>query len=242
MAGGGLVAGKRMFSREVLCSDAYTDLSFEAQSLYVQLCMDADDWGFVGAPKRLQRSIGTSESAMKELHERGFVRTFESGALVILDWWRNNTITESRRKPTAYPSELSMLTETESGRYEPVDDKAYEQHANAFKEHEVACKVHASKEEVSSVEVSTDKGRKRKRFVKPTREELLDFCRKEGLTCVEREVDRFIDYYESNGWMVGKNHMKDWRATARNWERRKSAERGNRDEGVFDAIGAAIGG
>ena len=34
------------------------------------------------------------------------------------------------------------------------------------------------------------------------------------------EADHFIDYYTSNGWKVGRNAMKDWRATARNWMRR----------------------
>lgn len=34
------------------------------------------------------------------------------------------------------------------------------------------------------------------------------------------EADKFIDYYQSNGWKVGRNAMKDWQATARNWMRR----------------------
>jgi hypothetical protein len=35
-----------------------------------------------------------------------------------------------------------------------------------------------------------------------------------------QEADKFIDYYSSNGWKVGRNAMKDWRATARRWVRR----------------------
>ena len=39
---------------------------------------------------------------------------------------------------------------------------------------------------------------------------------------VAHEAERFNDYYSSNGWMVGKNKMRDWRAAARNWlERNK---------------------
>ena len=41
--------------------------------------------------------------------------------------------------------------------------------------------------------------------------------------CLERKnaVDaaRFVDYYTANGWKVGKNPMKDWRAAVRTWER-----------------------
>ena len=43
--------------------------------------------------------------------------------------------------------------------------------------------------------------------------------------CIERQnnvdFEAFYDFYESKGWKVGKNKMKDWKAAVRNWERRK---------------------
>lgn len=60
------------------------------------------------------------------------------------------------------------------------------------------------------------------RFTPPTVEEVF-------LYCVERKntVDpqRFVDFYTSKGWMVGKTKMKDWKASVRNWE--KSEEKDN---------------
>lgn len=56
-----------------------------------------------------------------------------------------------------------------------------------------------------------------KRFTPPTKDEILQFCFEEGLSI---DVEYFIDYYNSNGWVVGKNKMKDWKATVRNWARR----------------------
>lgn len=57
---------------------------------------------------------------------------------------------------------------------------------------------------------------KRKRFVKPTLSEIEQYC-------IERKnnvnAEQFFDYYESNGWKVGKNSMKDWKACVRTWER-----------------------
>ncbi|MCI1958858.1 MAG: DUF4373 domain-containing protein [Clostridia bacterium] len=55
-----------------------------------------------------------------------------------------------------------------------------------------------------------------KRFVQPAAEEVQVYCseRKNGI-----DAQRFIDYYTSNGWMVGKNPMKDWKAAVRTWER-----------------------
>jgi predicted phage replisome organizer len=59
----------------------------------------------------------------------------------------------------------------------------------------------------------------RKRFVPPSREEVQAYCqeRQNGV-----DAERFIDYYTSNGWMVGKNKMKDWKASVRTWERNGS--------------------
>nr|DAN02818.1 MAG TPA: replisome organizer protein [Caudoviricetes sp.] len=57
---------------------------------------------------------------------------------------------------------------------------------------------------------------KRKRFEKPTLSEIKQYC-------IERKnnvnAEQFFDYYESNGWKVGKNAMKDWKACVRTWER-----------------------
>lgn len=60
-------------------------------------------------------------------------------------------------------------------------------------------------------------GGKRKRFTPPTLEEVAGYCEERGNGI---DPERFIDYYESNGWMVGKNRMKDWKAAVRTWERR----------------------
>lgn len=57
---------------------------------------------------------------------------------------------------------------------------------------------------------------KKKRFIKPTLEEIKQYC-------IERnnnvDAQHFYDYYESNGWKVGKNAMKNWQAAVRTWEK-----------------------
>ena len=66
-----------------------------------------------------------------------------------------------------------------------------------------------------------------KRFKPPTLQEVKAYC-------IERNNDidpeRFIDFYESKGWMVGKNKMKDWKAAVRSWESR------NKKKDKFDYI------
>lgn len=59
---------------------------------------------------------------------------------------------------------------------------------------------------------------KRTAFVAPSLEELRVFVSEQKLTNVN--PDEFIDYYTANGWRAGRNPMKDWKAAARNWNRR----------------------
>lgn len=54
-------------------------------------------------------------------------------------------------------------------------------------------------------------------FVPPTVEDVRVYRDEKGYRNVDPE--RFVDFYSSKGWMVGKNKMKDWKAAVRNWER-----------------------
>lgn len=60
---------------------------------------------------------------------------------------------------------------------------------------------------------------KERKFKKPTLEEVKEYCLERN-NKVDAEL--FINYYESNGWKVGKNSMKDWKACVRTWERNKA--------------------
>ena len=63
------------------------------------------------------------------------------------------------------------------------------------------------------------RGTTRKRFVRPTLDEVKQYC-------VERhnsvDAQRFIDFYSSKGWLVGNQPMKDWKAAVRTWEQREN--------------------
>ena len=62
-----------------------------------------------------------------------------------------------------------------------------------------------------------------RRFAPPTLAEVQEYIREKNYSI---DAERFIDYYEANGWKVGKNPMKDWKATVRNWERRNGNDFG----------------
>lgn len=54
------------------------------------------------------------------------------------------------------------------------------------------------------------------RFVKPTVEEIEAYCKERNNNV---DAEHFFDHYEGNGWKVGKNPMKDWKAAVRTWEK-----------------------
>ena len=57
-----------------------------------------------------------------------------------------------------------------------------------------------------------------RRFTPPTLEEVVDYVHERGASV---DAQKFIDFYASKGWMVGKNPMKDWKAAVRTWEKRE---------------------
>lgn len=64
-----------------------------------------------------------------------------------------------------------------------------------------------------------DKPPTRHRFSPPTVDEVREYCVTKGYTV---DPNRFVDYYTSNGWIVGKTKMKDWKAAVRNWNGKES--------------------
>lgn len=103
------MAERRMFTSQIIDSDAFQDMSLSAQALYFHLGMKADDDGFLGNPKRVQRMIGASEDDMKLLLMKNFIYLFDTGICVIKHWKMHNYIQKDRYKPTAYELEKSML-------------------------------------------------------------------------------------------------------------------------------------
>ena len=111
------MAERRMFSKQIIDSDAFLDMSASAQSLYFHLAMRADDDGFVNNPRKIQRMIGAADDDLKILIAKRFIIIFESGVIVIKHWRMHNYIRADRYKETAYIDEKSQLSIKENGSY-----------------------------------------------------------------------------------------------------------------------------
>ena len=65
--------------------------------------------------------------------------------------------------------------------------------------------------------IKENKQKKNTTFQKPTLEEVKSYCKERNNNV---DAERFIAYYESNGWKVGRNPMKDWKMAVITWEKR----------------------
>jgi len=79
---------------------------------------------------------------------------------------------------------------------------------------------HDAPEAETETEAEVEKKRKEKpkpkRFVPPTPDDVKQYCRERNNAV---DPERFVDFYASKGWMVGKTKMKDWKASVRTWEK-----------------------
>lgn len=213
------MAERRMFNKQITRSDAFLDMPRSTRLLYYDLSLDADDDGFIDKYKSIMRLTGASEDDLKLLIAKSFIIPFENGVIVIKHWRMNNLIRSDRYKPTVYQEEKKQLSLKENGSYTkkttigiPNDNQRETQYSiekdSIVKESIV--------EEVVAAAPSPSK-----RFVKPTLEEVKEYClsRKNNI-----DAQQFIDFYESKGWKVGNQSMKDWKACVRTWEQRNKVE------------------
>ena len=220
------MAEKRMLSKKVLDTDAFLDMPLSAQALYFHLAINADDEGFIGNPKRIRDYIGAGEDDLALLIEKRFVILFKSGVVVIRHWKIHNTLRRDRSHPTLFAEEKAGLIVEDNGAYSDrfFDSIHVNQTVTALQPND----NHVSTEDkIEEDRLKEDKGEEvntpenedpnpSKRFRKPSISDIAAYCAANGY---KLDAHRFYDYYESNGWRVGKTPMKNWQAAIRNWER-----------------------
>lgn len=205
------MAERRMFAKTIVTSDAFLDMPATSRSLYMLLCVLADDDGFVNAPRSIMRMSGATEDDMKLLITKRFVLAFESGVIVIKHWKIHNLIQKDRYKETKYLDEKATLALDENNAYteatQPMCPPCIQDVSNPEPQ------VRLGK---GSLGKDREDVQPQKRFAKPTLEEVQAYCAERGKGV---DAQKWFDYYSANGWRVGKNPMKDWKAAVRTWER-----------------------
>ena len=157
--------------------------------------------------------VGTIKQALSMFKELGLIEILENGAIYMLDIQNfiGKGSTEADRQrlyDRRISEERKQKKLTQSRNLEEILEKSTpEIEIELEKDIEIEEEIHSSAKSTTT---------KRKRFEKPTLSEIEQYC-------IERNnnvnAEQFFDYYESNGWKVGKNSMKDWKAAVRTWEK-----------------------
>jgi hypothetical protein len=202
-----------MFTKKVTDDDNFMSLSSSAQALYLHLSMSADDDGFCNQVSASMFKAHASVQDLQALLEKRYIYQFDSGVIVIKHWRMANALRKDRYTPTAFQEELAKLDLKDNGSYTWLPS---------------GCQVVA--ERLPQVSIDKDSigkvnNKKNTTFVKPTLDEVKNYCLERNNSV---DPESFIDFYESKGWLIGKNHMKDWKAAVRTWEKRNKGESNDR--------------
>ena len=228
------MAERRMFAKTIIDSDAFLEMPATSQLLYFHLSMRADDEGFVNKPKSIMRTVGCKDDDLSVLCAKGFIIPFESGIVVIKHWYIHNWIRNDRKHGTKYFEEREKLTVKENG--------AYSTNTQCLTD---GCQMSDIPDTESRLgkdrlgKDSIDSADKPRRFTKPTVEEVAKYCKERNNRV---DAQRFFDFYESKGWLVGKTPMKEWKACVRTWEQRdQKGGKGERTEEDYTTSSTGYG-
>lgn len=173
--------------------------------------------------------IGTVKQALSIFKDLGLIDVLENGAIYMLDIqnfigkgsseadrkreYRQRIETDRTNVQTNLQTNLRQISEKSPPEIEIELEK----------------EIKIEKKIDSSASTTT----KRKRFEKPSISDIKQYCMERNNNV---NAEHFFDYYESNGWKVGKNSMKDWKAAVRTWERSEYRKPNSKKNSKEDAI------
>lgn len=213
------MANRRMFAKTIIDSDAFLDMPPSTQVLYFHLAMRADDDGFINNPKTIMRMVGAKDDDIKLLIAKRFIIPFESGVVVIKHWRIHNYIQKDRYTETKYIDEKNQLIINEKNAYSLKQISLLDDENDNVYILDTQVRKGKDRLEIGKdrLELERDKN-KATRFITPTIDEIKTFLNEQEYeTDIDRYADRFYNFYESKGWKVGKEKMKDWKAAIRGW-------------------------
>lgn len=173
--------------------------------------------------KQMERETGYNDDTVKRLINRmqemhHVIRySTETKEILLLNWWRYNW-PKSKKVESAIRSVADHIKHEPFRRY--CMDMVSLRYGNGMDTTDTESVTETVTETEYSI-FSAAKPHNTKKFTPPTVEEVRAYCI-ERMNSVDAE--RFVDYYSANGWMIGKNAMKDWKAAVRSWEKNRSKE------------------
>ena len=170
--------------------------------------------------------VGTIKQALSVFKDLGLIDVLDNGAIYMLDIQNfiGKGSSEADRKREYRQRIETDRTNVQTNLRQISDKSTPEIEIELEKDIEIEKEIHSSAKSTTT---------KRKRFEKPTLSQITQYCLERNNNV---NAEQFYDYYESNGWKVGKNSMKDWKAAVRTWERSEYRKPNSKKNSKEDAI------
>jgi hypothetical protein len=231
----------RILKESICTSDSIASLSLEAEQLFYRMIVNCDDYGVLDARISILKSrcfplISSDitdeqmKSRLKEIADQNIIIFYENSGryyIKMVSWENHQQIRAKRPKYPLITDNNSNLISSDIICNQMISNVTVIQsnpiQSNPIRESESNLYV-GEKESPTPPDTSKQK----KQFILPEVEEIFAYCSERN-----NKVDpqRFFDFYQSKGWMVGKNKMKDWKAAVRTWEsgKNQTLEKPNQD-------------
>lgn len=170
--------------------------------------------------------VGTIKQALSVFKDLGLIDVLDNGAIYMLDIQNfiGKGSSEADRKREYRQRIETDRTNVQTNLRQISDKSTPEIEIELEKDIEIEKEIHSSAKSTTT---------KRKRFEKPTLSQITQYCLERNNNV---NAEQFFDHYESNGWKVGKNSMKDWKAAVRTWERSEYRKPNSKKNSKEDAI------
>lgn len=207
----------RIIKESICTSDTIDELSWFEEVLFYRLLTYVDDYGRGDGRVKVIKgkvfplkdlSLEEVSEAMKKLSKVGLIQKYKVNEhpYIQMTTWKNHQ--NIRNKKSKFP---------------PIEDGEIVNDCEQLKSIDINCnQLNANVPVIQSNPIQSESNPNpnpiRRTFKKPTLEELESYINDKSLNV---NAHTFMDYYESNGWKVGRNPMKDWKATVRRWNEKE---------------------
>ena len=200
----------RILKESICTSDNIDGLSAFNETVFYRLIVNVDDYGRIDARPKILASrlfplkdirVNQIEDALRALTSAELVSTYtvDGKPFLQMNTWDRHQNVRAKKSKCPSPEEADHLQASASNCMQMNSDES-------------KCPRNPNPNPNPNRKESVRE--KRERFSAPTIEEVESYCHENNYSI---DAAHFIDYYTSNGWMVGKNHMKDWKAAVRTW-------------------------
>lgn len=212
------MAERRMFSNRIANSAKFLQMPADTQLLYFHLILRADDDGVVESYP-IMKLLGIGTDNFKLLLAKGYIKQInEDQVVIIIDWLEHNSLRADRKVDSIYrdliPEGTKILTAKPRSDVKNNSKRIGGQSTDGLVEYSIG-KDRLEEYRVEEIGQSPEVTPKLKKFIKPSLEDIEAYCNERSNSV---DAQKWFNYYESNGWKVGRNSMKDWKACIRTWE------------------------